>query len=105
MPATLPEPTDDELREAWRALARPGWGSFDAARAAALRWMLVRSRARIIAHGTRIAPAPDAQAKAAPDTQPAQPGPHAWGSLRIPQHPPQFDRKRAAAGEREDDCT
>lgn len=91
------EPTEDQLRDAWHALARPEWGAYDQVKQAALHWARVRSRARLVASGVHVdaAPAP-AQPAGAPATSPP------WGSMRAP-HGPMFDRKRAAAGEREDD--
>ena len=112
-------PTDDQLRSAWHALARPGWGSFEAAQVSAVQWALVQLRARLIAGGID----PDVAPRFASDgtTRGTPPGTHPgmapmpctehaatlspthWGSLRVSHPQPGLDRKRAAAGERADD--
>lgn len=99
------EPTEDQLRDAWRAIAGPDWGDYDQAKKAATHWALVRLRASLVARGVRVDAQPAAvhtpPAETAPPAPAAAPPPH-WGSLRQP-HGPTFDRKRAAAGERDDD--
>jgi hypothetical protein len=95
------EPTEDQLRDAWRALAQESWGDYDQVKQAALHWSRVQSRARLVASGVRV----DAAPALVPVHHAAAPAPLSsppWGSMRAP-HGPMFDRKRAAAGEREDD--
>ena len=99
----MSEPTDDQLRAAWAELAQPDWGSFDQVRLAHLHWARVRMHALLRARGipldVRNAPPPSS-----PSTEPPVGGPPpSWGSLKVPTQEPLFDRKRAAAGEREDD--
>jgi hypothetical protein len=79
------EPTEEQLRDAWRAIAQPGWGEYDHAKAAWLHFSLARARARLVASGRHPAP------------------PSYWGSLRVTHTEPLHDRKRAAVGERDDD--
>ena len=98
--STTMGPTEDQLRDAWRAIAEPDWGEFDVAKKAVLHYALARLRAGLIARSARVGAAPadvHVPAVAAPA---AAPPPASWGSLRAPRGPV-FDRKRAA-GERED---
>lgn len=90
------EPTDEQLQAAWRALARPEWGSYEEARLAWIHFSIVRSRARVAATGRQPVAEPTPVHTSAPT-------PAHYGSLRVPHQQPIFDRKRAAAGEREDD--
>lgn len=89
-------PTDDQLHAAWRVLARPDWGTFEQTKAAWIRFSLVYARARVTP--TSKPPA----AEPAP-VHTSAPAPNHLGSLRVTHPEPIFDRKRAAAGEREDD--
>jgi hypothetical protein len=97
------EPTEDQMRDAWRALARPEWGAYEQVKQAALHWARVRSRARLVASGVRIDAEETVLQKPAGQTLASSEHPAFWGSLREPKTQPLFDRKRAAAGEREDD--
>lgn len=79
----MSEPTEDQLRRAWRDLAAPDWGSFEAAKSAALHWGRVRLRACLISRGIN----PDALMPA--DTGPiaaciaAQTAPRAWIDIKV----------------------
>ena len=110
------EPTEEQLRAAWAELAKPDWGTLEEARRGHMRWTLVRSLAR--ERLMRKAAPPDAPPAPVPaydappghrrsEVQPHGPGSDAraahWGSLKVPHQIPLIDRKRAAAGEREDD--
>lgn len=113
--APRPEPSDEQLREMWAAVARPEWGTYHDAKLATLRMALVRSRARIAASGVSLQAAsgrdryePPAQPLALvtgerEDTAAHPAHPAHWGSLRVPRQAPMLDHKRAAAGERDDD--
>jgi len=93
------EPTDDQLRDAWRAVARPEWGSYEQAKASWVRYSIARSRARLLANGHRVeSPPPALHTPAAPATAPQTRYP-----LRVSDQPIGLDRKRLAAGERDDD--
>jgi hypothetical protein len=85
------EPTPMQLLQAWHALARPDWLPVDQLMNAHCRYLVVRALALDIANGRTNY------------TTPPTPAPSFMGSLRVPHQPPQLDRKRAAAGEREDD--
>ena len=90
------EPSDEQLRAAWRELAAPEWGSFEDAARAAGHYALVRTRARIRANGQQVA----AAATSAHAQPPAPSSPRF--APPVPRTPPQFDRMRAASGEREE---
>ena len=83
--------TEDALRAAFTRRQAPEGLSFEQCKRAAMHWAIVVAEARggiVNMAGTDnvVSPIP------------------AWmGSLRVPQRPPQFDCKRAAAGERDDD--
>lgn len=100
-------PTDEQLRDAWRALAEPDWGTFEAVRLAHLRWSLVMQRARLIAGGHRVPPRelPPVYTRVPAEPLPLEAVrvPSSWGSLRVTHPDIAFDCKRAAAGERVDD--
>jgi len=96
-----PQPTEEELRHAWRHCRRPTWPeTFEEAMADELLSRLVRLNAMHPPRANRkpldtrphvhvAAPAPRPRIQPAATLRPGQPG--------------LFDRKRAAAGEREDD--
>lgn len=103
------EPTEDQLQAAWQRLRRPEWGSasFEADKAAALRWARVRLAALHPRATTTQEQAHD-QAPAHPRTADPRPAAAAANppARRTPAQPTQlpiFDRKRAAAGDRDDD--
>ncbi len=85
-------PSDDSIRARWDR--RPHSCSFEQAKQIALEFALARAEAAAGERPVVPAPLPAAPTAAAP--------PGHYGSLRIP-HGPTFDRKRAAAGERDDD--
>lgn len=101
MTAMATEPTDDQLRAAWRAMATDEWGDYERAKQAAVHMALVRLRASLIARGVRVDAAPALHPP--PALPPASATPtRPWG-LREPHALPGLDRKRLAAGERDDD--
>ena len=83
--------TEDALRAAFTRRQAPECMSFEQCKRAALHWALIVAEARggvVTMAGTdnAVSPIP------------------AWmGSQRVPQRPPELDRKRAASGERDDD--
>lgn len=91
--------TEDALRAAFTRRQAPEGLSFEQCKRAAMHWALVAAEARGglvtgLGTGRFTVPAPDNAVTPIP----------AWmGSLRVPQRPPDLDRKRAAAGERDDD--
>lgn len=87
--------TEDALRAAFTRRQAPEGLSFEQCKRAAMHWALVVAEARggVLTGSFRVV-APDNAVTPIP----------AWmGSLRVPQCPPALDRKRAAAGERDDD--
>ena len=56
--STTMGPTEDQLRDAWRAIAEPDWGEFDVAKKAVLHYALARLRAGLIARSARVGAAP-----------------------------------------------
>lgn len=91
-------PSTEDMSAAWRELAKRDWPPLEQlARAAAL-YTLVLGAARRRAAGL---------ASVVQTPAPAQgPQPAVAGSARpvpLPHHPPVFDHKRAASGEREDE--
>lgn len=103
------EPTEEQLQAAWQRLRKPEWGSatFEADKAAALRF----ARARMAAlHPHATTPHEEAHGQAPAHPRTADPRPAAAAAnppaRRTPAQPTQlpiFDRKRAAAGDRDDD--
>jgi len=95
MAATTPiqEPTDAELQAAWAAVRGPDWPTLPQILTAARQYQLVRGAALRLARGERAKAEPTANTP--PRAAPRGPKP--------PHHPPQFDHKRAAAGDRDDD--
>ena len=72
------EPSDEQLRAAWRAMAKPDWGTLEDAARAASHFNLVRAFARRQAMGVRPEASVAAQAELANAERPA-PGRHsAW---------------------------
>lgn len=98
----MSEPTEDQMRDAWRALATDEWGEYDQVKRAARHWALVRLRAGLIARGERVDAAPPEVHAPAVQAVAAPPPPAFWGSLRAPNGPI-FDNKRAASGDRDED--
>jgi hypothetical protein len=91
-PAT---PSDEAMLAAWQQLRQRDWPTLAELKRAAALYRLV--------HGQAMRKAQPAQAATAVQTPaPAQTRP-APSSVRVPHHPPIFDHKRAAAGERDDD--
>lgn len=90
------EPTENELRAVWLAMPRKDWpATFEAAMADPLLSRLVRLTAKHPPRAVRAGFTTSA---------PAMPLPRTWS--RVPTHaatPSAFDRKRAAAGDRDDD--
>lgn len=93
------EPSDEQLRAAWRAMAKPDWGTLEDAARAASHFNLVRAFARRQAMGVRPEASVAAQAELAQPRAVAT----AASSPPVPRTPPTFDRMRAASGERADD--
>lgn len=88
--------TDEQLRDAWRELNRDGsWGDLGDATRAEMHLKLARGLALRRIHGPRAdaAPAPIAATSNWPPRRQSAP----------PSQPPTLDRKRLAAGERDDD--
>ena len=100
-------PTDEQLREAFRDLVEPSWGTFEAVRLAAMHWARVMSRAKLAASGRHVPPRelPPVYTRVPIEPLPleAERVPRSWGSLRVTHPDIAFDCKRAAAGERADD--
>jgi len=95
------EPTDEQLRLAWQERRRADWpATFEAVMASPMLSRLVRTHACHNALGEHI----HREVVVPPEPPPAVHTPARPAStLRVPTQPPLFDRKRAAAGEREDD--
>jgi hypothetical protein len=94
--------TDDQLRSVWAQLrpTQPGWpASFEATMADPVRCRLVHIAAARAAHGFPVA------LERAPRRRPAviDPGVNRPALPDFPYRPASIDRKRAAAGERDDD--
>lgn len=112
MPQPRTEPTEEQLRAAWRRLHRPEWGnaSFEADKAAAVRWARVRLAA-LHPHAAGTATEQDreaAHAQALAQHSPAPPRPAGTEARPAPPRPAPsratgIDLKRAAAGDRDDD--
>jgi hypothetical protein len=96
-----PEPTQDELRTAWARCRRHDWpATFEEAMQDALLSRLVRINAMHPARGQRRPTAPTTPARDVTRER----TPQRQKALELPGLPPgHFDRKRAAAGERQDD--
>ena len=94
MPA--PQLTDDLLARAWARIAQPEWHTTLAeTKLAAIRWGRVVIEANRLAGGRSHA-VPAAAGSAPPPTPTAH-------QPTLPRHPPEAcDRKRAAAGDRDD---
>ncbi|MDD2975541.1 hypothetical protein [Aquabacterium sp.] len=85
--------THDELMTAWHNRRRPNWpASFDQVMADALLAKLVGLEAKLRRSRLQRAAQAPTPASTAPERRPC-----------LPHTPPIFDRKRAAAGERDDD--
>lgn len=88
------EPTEAEMRAAWTRIRLPGWpATFEETMEDSVRATLIRMNA-LHPPGTRPAPVH----KPAPT-----PAPALWQDRDLPPPPLFVDRKRAAAGERDDD--
>ena len=87
-------PSDDAMLAAWQQLRQRDWPTLAEIKRAAALYRLVHGQAM-----RKAQPAPAVQTPA-PTAAPVQ---HAAGSVRVPHHPPIFDHKRAASGERDDD--
>lgn len=95
-----PQFTDEQLHDAWERRRREDWpDDFDAVMADPILSRLVRTAA---AHGTRTVRRLEVVRPAEPLPPVAKPVPVA-SSLRVPKQEAFFDRKRAAAGDRDDD--
>ena len=93
-PAT---PSTEDMSAAWRELAKRDWPPLEElARAAAL-YRLVLGAAQRRANGLASVQTP------APTPAPQPASDAAARPVRLPHHPPVFDHKRAASGEREDE--
>ena len=94
------EPTEAQLQLAWQERRRADWpATFEGAMASPMLSRLVRTHACHNALGEHIH-----REVLPPEPPPAVPTPaRPASSLRVPTQAPLFDRKRAAAGEREDD--
>jgi len=94
------EPTDEQLQLAWQERRRHDWPlTFADVMADPFYARLVRMHACHNALGEHIH-----REVLPPEPPPAVPTPaRPASSLRVPTQAPLFDRKRAAAGEREDD--
>lgn len=90
------EPTEEQLREGWLAERRPSWPeTFEEAMQDPLRSRLIHLAAARLANGPLTTPPATAE----------RPVEHRGIYLPppIPQSPASLDRKRAAAGEKDDD--
>jgi len=94
------EPTEAQLQLAWQERRRADWpATFEGAMTSPMLSRLVRTHACHNALGEHIH-----REVLPPEPPPAVPTPaRPASSLRVPTQAPLFDRKRAAAGEREDD--
>lgn len=95
--------TDEDLRKTWAELRRsqPAWpASFEDTMADPVRSRLVRIAAIRIAQGHRVQVTPTEPTRRAPVINPGIFRPPA---RTTPQRPLDLDRKRAAAGERDED--
>ncbi len=94
-PAT---PSTEDMSAAWRELAKRDWPPLEElARAAALYRLVLGAAQRRAAGLARVVQTP---------APPPAPQPASGASARpvpLPHHPPVFDHKRAASGEREDE--
>jgi len=97
-----PTPSTEELQAAWRAVARRDWPPLHELAQAAARYELVLGTAARRARGAVQTPAPRALPPNVNPPAPVVRPPVPPGPPR-PHHPPIFDRKRAASGERPDD--
>lgn len=94
-PAT---PSDADMLAAWQQLRARDWPTLEEIKRSAALYALVRGAA--LRRSGRVA---TVQTPAAPAPAPSQPRPAPALRALHAHHPPQFDHKRAAAGEREDD--
>lgn len=94
------EHTDEDMRTAWAERKMPGWPP-EFERAMADPWIarLVRMHADLRARRRATC----AKQQAALAAARASTSRVSTKALPLPQHPPLFDRKRAASGERDDD--
>ena len=92
--------TEDALRAAFARRPAPEGLSFEACKRAAMHWAAVVCEAR----GLIAVPLTSTTGRHSLGLEPVSTPPPAWmGSLRVSQPTPEFDRKRAAAGEHPDD--
>ncbi len=92
--------TEQQLRQAWLERRRTDWPpTFEEAMASPVHEALIRLQ---VNHGV---PVPAVHRSEVQRPEPAAPAVHARApsSLRVPSQQPLFDRKRAAAGDRDDD--
>lgn len=82
--------SDEQMQAAYERVRKPGWPSLAELTQAARRFQLVRAA---VNSRTCAAPSPVVHTSAQPAIKRHQ----------IPHHPPTFDAKSAAAGERPDD--
>lgn len=101
-----PEPTEDELRAAWRRAWRKTWpDTFEASMADPLLARLVKLEARHPNRGSVVHRTPVHRPDVTPWSPAPAPAPHHQGAFAppVPRTPPGLDRMRRAAGERDDD--
>jgi hypothetical protein len=93
------EPSQQELRDAYQALRRPGWPSFEEMMLAARCYQLVRGGAQRLARGERPqgSSANDEPRAGHPSLRVVQ----RIAGVPLPRHAPQLDHKSLASGERD----